>query len=294
MVRLVHLSDIHVTVARLGWQLPDWYSKRLTSWIHYRWLGRRRHFRHADRVLALLIAELPRRGVDHVVFSGDATALGFNAEFGRAAELLRLGELRGLAVPGNHDYCTPAAARSGYFEQHFAGWQQGRRVGAHRYPFAQRVGDLWLIGVNAAKGNRLPWDASGRVGPEQCERLRELLRTLEPGPRVLVTHYPVCLADGRRETFDHGLRDMQAVVDSAAAGGVCLWLHGHRHGPYYFQRPSLAPFPVICAGSATQTHVWSHNEYTIEAGRLHAVRRVFDEHRDEFAELESFELDLPA
>src|SRR4051794_9985715 len=99
MVRLAHLSDVHVTAPRLGWRARDWTSKRLTSWMNLRWLGRRRRFLHADHVLGRLVAELPGRGVEHIIFSGDATALGFDAEFARAARALRVTEVPGLAVP---------------------------------------------------------------------------------------------------------------------------------------------------------------------------------------------------
>ncbi len=292
MVRLAHLSDVHVTAPRLAWRLRDWTSKRLTSWVNLRWLGRRRLFLHADRVLASLIAELPGRGIDHIVFSGDATALGFEAEFARAAELLRVAELPGLAVPGNHDYCTRAAARSGYFEQHFAPWQAGRRIGDHRYPFAQRAGPVWLVGVNAATGNRLPWDASGRVGLDQLARLEALLSELEPGPRLLVIHYPVLLSNGSREPFNHGLHDVRRVIEIAERGDVRLWLHGHRHSPYRLPGAIGAMFPILCAGSATQAGISSYNEYTIEGSRLQGVRRVFEEKRDGFLDAESFELAL--
>ena len=54
------------------------------------------------------------------------------------------------------------------FEDAFAPWQQGRRIGVHPYPFAQQVGPVWLIGVNAATGNRLPWNATGAVLGVRC------------------------------------------------------------------------------------------------------------------------------
>src|SRR5436853_62013 len=72
-----------------------------------------------------------------------------------------------------------------------APWQQGVRIDENTYPFAQKVGPVWLVGVNSARGNLLPWDASGQVGPEQCQRLAALLGQLDEGPRILVTHYPV-------------------------------------------------------------------------------------------------------
>lgn len=285
-VRLAHLSDIHVTAPRLGWQRADWFNKRLAAWFNYRWLGRRFRFRHGDEVLAILVEDLRRRDIDHVIFSGDATALGFEAELRRAVEWLKVGDVfaRGLAVPGNHDYCTVPAATSGLFERYFAPWQQGERIDGETYPFAQQVGQAWLVAVNSCTGNRWAWDAGGSVGREQLLRLERLLAALAPGPRILVTHYPVCLASGKPERRSHGLRDLGEVVTVARRGGVRLWLHGHRHGPYFIDKSSLAPFPVICAGSATQTGCWSYTEYTLAENAVTVLRRTFDPESHSFAD----------
>src|SRR5439155_18065404 len=89
-VRLAHFSDIHLTAKPLGWQLRDWFNKRLTGWLNLRLLRRSRRFRQADNIIVALVAELRRRRPDAIVFSGDATALGFPSEFERAAALLGL------------------------------------------------------------------------------------------------------------------------------------------------------------------------------------------------------------
>jgi 3',5'-cyclic AMP phosphodiesterase CpdA len=230
------------------------------------------------------------------VFSGDATALGFEEEVRRAAELLGLDTeeaLPGLAVPGNHDYCTHAAMRSGHFERHFARWQEGTRVTNEVYPFAQRIGQAWLVGVNSCTANRLPHDARGRVGAEQLGRLEKLLASLEPGPRILVTHYPICLARGEPEHAFHGLRDLDDLLAVARRGGVVLWLHGHRHSHYHHPHSERTPFPIICAGSATHHGLWSYSDYTLSGQRLRAVQRVFDEHKGCFRDGHVFKLDLP-
>ena len=166
-VRLAHLSDIHITASPLGWKLSDWFTKRVTGWINLSLLGRGESFADAERVLAVLMAELRERPPDHIVFSGDATALGFPSEIARAAAGLQVGDATlppALAVPGNHDYYLPSVAASGTFEKHFAPWQYGQRIGDDVYPFAQRVGPLWLIGLNSCTGNRWPSDAAGSVG----------------------------------------------------------------------------------------------------------------------------------
>jgi 3',5'-cyclic AMP phosphodiesterase CpdA len=293
MVRLCHLSDIHVTTQPLGWRFEDWCNKRLAAWFNLRVLGRGFRFRDADTVLQTLMDELHDHPPDRLIFSGDATALGFESEIVHAAVSLGLTKsttLPGLAVPGNHDYCTIPAEHSGHFEKHFAPWQQGERVDGALYPFAQKVGHVWLIAVNTATGNRRPWDASGAVEPTQLQRLATLLHRLEGGPRILVTHYPVCKANGAIERASHGLRDLEEVVRTAANGGISLWLHGHRHHAYHLAKPPQAPFPVICAGSTTQNGLWSFGDYLIEDNHLAAIRRAYDPAARAFREVEAFEL----
>jgi 3',5'-cyclic AMP phosphodiesterase CpdA len=296
MIRLAHLSDIHITANPLGWQWNDWFTKRYLGWVNFRWLGRRYRFRQADEVLRALVADVRSRGPDRVVFSGDASALGFEAEFRRAADLLGLAgsdPLPGLAVPGNHDYYTRAVEASGLFERFFAPWQTGVRVDDAVYPFAQRVGEVWLVGVNSCTGNRWPWDAGGGVRPDQLKRLEQLLARLDAGPRILVTHYPVWLASGKPERRTHGLRNLTDLVEVAVQGGVCLWLHGHRHKAYHHVRTDLTPFPVVCTGSATQSGCWSYGEYVLEGKHFRAERRVFDDDAPGFHDAEAFELNLP-
>src|SRR5205085_818761 len=113
------------------------------------------------------------------------------------------------------------------------------------------------VGVNSATANRWAWDARGAVGQDQLDRLRLLLARLDGGPRILVTHYPIAQASGRRERRVRLLRDLDDLVGVATAGGIGLWLHGHRHDAYHHSAAETAPFPVICAGSATQTGQWS-------------------------------------
>jgi 3',5'-cyclic AMP phosphodiesterase CpdA len=293
---MAHFSDIHVTAEACSWSRPDWFNKRLSAWVNLRLFGRGFRFRHAERVLAALVEDLRQRNYDRLLFSGDATALGFEEEMARAASLLGVGRPDlppGLAVPGNHDYMTRHAAAGGHYERHFSPWQQGERVGDAAYPFAQRVGPLWVVAVNSATANRWAWDASGRVGAEQLVRLERLLDRLEGGPRVLVTHYPVWLADGRRERRIRALRDLDELVNVCARGGISLWLHGHRHHNYHTPPVEQVPFPVICAGSATQHGRWSYKDYTFLGHRLKVVTRVFDREQSAFFDERTYELELP-
>lgn len=294
-VLLAHVSDIHITMKPLRLNRRDLFTKRLTGWINLRYLGRARRFRMAEEVLSTAMTEVRRRRPDHFIFSGDATNLGAETEFARAASLLGVGDPEmppALAVPGNHDYYTRKVVNARIFEQHFGPWQVGHRVDDEVYPFAQRVGHVWLIGVNSSTANRWPWDAAGRVGPAQMERLRRLLTSLAPGPRILVTHYPVSLRNGRPENRFHHLRDVRELVAVAAHGGVSLWLHGHRHGAYHVTDPRVAPFPIICVGSTTQYGLWSYNEYTIHGLQFRVLRRTFCPDTRTFRDGKSFDLEL--
>jgi 3',5'-cyclic AMP phosphodiesterase CpdA len=277
-VRLAHFSDLHLTTTLLGWRAADWLNKRLTGWLSSHLMPRGQRFRDAGTVVEALWRDLEARRPDHLIFSGDATMLGFESEMRCAAGLLHVsdGQIPGLAVPGNHDYYTRAAAASGLFERYFARWQEGVRVDEAVYPFAQRAGPVWLIGVNTCRGNRLIWDASGFIDRAQLDRLTLLLKRLDPGPRVIVTHYPICLAGGGLEKRHRRLRNLGDLVAVAAAGGVKAWLHGHRHDSYSVAESALAPFPVICAGSATEAGHWSYTEYVIAGDTLRGQRRVYD------------------
>jgi hypothetical protein len=88
------------------------------------------------------------------------------------------------------------------------------------------------------------------------------------------------------------LRDLAATVRVAADGGIGLWLHGHRHHPYFVANPPTAPFPIICAGSATQMGIESYGEYEISAQRLVGRRRVYDQAAAAFRDGEVFEMEL--
>jgi 3',5'-cyclic AMP phosphodiesterase CpdA len=295
-IRLAHFSDIHLTATPLGWRLRDLLTKRVTGWTNLK-IGRGRRFRNAEAMVRAMMSDLRARACHRVIFSGDATTMGFESEFIAAARCLSLApgppELPGIAVPGNHDYYIRRAQSGGYFERYFEPWQHGERIDGEVYPFAQRVGHCWLIGVNSARSNFLLWDARGGIGPAQLERLRELLRKLSPGPRIIVTHYPLYLADGTPEHRWRRLRSWKNIQKVAAEGGIALWLNGHRHTGYVLPpNPPEQPFPIICAGSATQRDRWSWNEYSIARSNLTLRRRTWNPSTQQFVESETRELQL--
>lgn len=292
-IRVAHFSDIHITTPIRSWKTEDWFNKRFAAWVNLRLLGRGHRFRHAERFVEALNRDLEVLNPDHLIFSGDATAMGFPEEMERAASLLPIGIRPGLAVPGNHDYCTASAKKSQAFEQQFAPWQQGERLDGNTYPFAQRVGPVWFVAVNSAAANRWAWDARGEVTDPQLGRLELLLERLDDAPRILVTHYPIMLANGRPERAVRALRDLDQLVDVATRGRVSLWLHGHRHDWFFHPANDRYPFPIVCAGSATQNGRWSYSDIQIESGRLQIAQRSYDETSQGFKEARKFDFHLP-
>lgn len=295
MVKLCHFSDVHLTSRPLGWTMRDVLGKRTTGWMNVTLLGRGGRFRYASRIVEVLRRDLATRLNDHLVFSGDASMLGFDAELVSAATKIGVYDESlppGIAVPGNHDVYVARAERKGIFETAFAPWQQGQRVGAEIYPFAQKVGHVWLIALNSARANFWMWDATGKVGESQLDRLRQLTASLTPGPRIVVSHYPLLMQKRMPEPQWHRLRDWRRAHEVAAECGVNLWLHGHRHGWYVLPAGGKLQFPTICAGSATQTRRWGYHEYVIEDWKLNGLRRVYDPKIGAFTNAERFELQL--
>ena len=154
-----HFSDIHISSASFPWKPRNLFSKSFAAWINLRILGRRKHFEHSASLLIALQKDILQQNPDGLVFSGDASAMGFENEIEDAAKVLKTGDsahIPGIAVPGNHDLHNHWSNHVGYFEKHFANWQTGIRVDDHFYPFAKKIGSVWFIGVNSATPTILP------------------------------------------------------------------------------------------------------------------------------------------
>jgi 3',5'-cyclic AMP phosphodiesterase CpdA len=299
MLRLSHVSDVHIFCPEARWALSDWFSRRLAGWANVRFLSRGHHFRDAVGVLRALATDVQERRPDCLIFSGDATALGTEEEFALSASLLRVGDPAmppGLAVPGNHDYYTFRSMKRGHFEKYFAPWLVGERVDEAMYPFARKVGPVYLIALNSAKPNRWFWDATGRVARDELDRLRRLceLPHIAACPRILVTHYPICLANGTPEKRYHGLLNLHEMLRVVQECGISVWLHGHRHRPYEVFTSHVCTLPSICAGSGTQEGLWSYAEYTLDGESWTISRRQYEPGTAKFAAGASCVWSLPS
>jgi hypothetical protein len=97
---------------------------------------------------------------------------------------------------------------------------------------------------------------------------------------------------GRVERRSHRLLDHKAALAAATEAGIGLWVHGHIHQPFVHEPGLVIPFPVICAGSATQTNRWAHNEYVLDGSELTMTRRVWNPEEGRFDEAATYQFSL--
>ena len=190
-----------------------------------------------------------------MVVTGDLTQLGLRRELHDARRWLeRLGSPGSVSVvPGNHDAQSWNSARA---TQH--PWddyvpspeREGVRFEA-RFPTLSSRDGVALIGVSTATPTPL-FDASGRIGRGQLERLEAMLvrHRAEGRVRVLAMHHaPEPDVTHRRRS----LRDASSLRAVLRRAGAELVIHGHLHRTH---RGALAgpdgPIPVVGVASASR------------------------------------------
>jgi len=260
-VRVLHFSDIHIGLGLGRVPLRDWPGKRLAGGINLL-RGRGRRFEGALDKLPLLTEVAGAEGVDLVVFSGDFTAMGTDAELSaaRAAiEPLLALSASFVCVPGNHDIYARDVVREKRFEKHFGDLLETDVPGLRTdgaWPLVRLVGEddggVAVICLNSARPNPAPWRSSGRIPHRQLEALREALRRPEIKHRfvLIVTHYAPRLADGGPDTPTHRMVNAEKFLETCAGVERGAILCGHVHRTYRVRVPGVGP-EIFCAGSAT-------------------------------------------
>lgn len=258
--RLAHLSDLHLPPppGAFGWR--DVLSKRLLSRIAWR----RKHREHRPQVLAQIIADLRSHAPDHIAITGDLTNYASPAEYEAARLWLEaLGPAHDITVsPGNHDALVETKGG-----RPFAAWtpwlgDQGELA----FPQVRVRDDVALFNLCSAVPTA-PHLATGRLGPEQLERLDAALG--DPAYRdlfrvVLIHHPPIPGAVSKRKS----LEDQDGLRAILARHGADLVLHGHAHEASVATAPGPdgAAIPVLGAPSASAVGERGH-----PAARWHGV-----------------------
>jgi 3',5'-cyclic AMP phosphodiesterase CpdA len=234
MLRIAHISDLHV----LSPQAFKWrrivFNKRLTGYANLLWHRGRVYRRdYLATVLSAAAAE-----ADQLVVTGDITNLSLEPEFEEARALLDAAArtVEVTVVPGNHDVYLPRIHAERRFPRHFRPFlrsdlpELARDLPAGPFPCVKLRGPAAIIALSSAVP-RPPFVASGCVGAAQLAALEEVLAHREVALRtpVLLIHHPpvdrrIRLAQLRDGLVDAGL--LRGVLAPLARG---LVLFGHLH-----------------------------------------------------------------
>ena len=273
MSRLVHLSDIHLQI--------DWRQRSLWSsgWrgapgrFELHGLGRLRRFHGVhDRIRRLLDAVM-KREPDHVLLTGDLTALGDATEFSQVRSLFAplLAEGRLTVVPGNHDRYTDAPGARG-FERIFADVLKSdlpQYADTRGYPFVKLLGKrLAIVGLDSTRVNSWGHYVLGRLGQTQLRTLTRVLDDPQLSGRTLLvlTHHGPAGPSGSFDWRESGLIDAAALMRRLRGKSVVVH-HGHSHHRYWHPAREGAPH-VFGGGSSTEGSRAGFWQVEIDSHRL--------------------------
>ena len=253
MFTLAHVTDWHATDPR-GAGVRPLLGKRFFGWLS--WTLRRGRL-HRPEVLSALFRDLKEQQPDHVAVTGDLTNIGLPREFAQAAgQLEALGEPSGVSViPGNHDAYVRIRPEISW--DLWAPYMVSDENPADRalawadYP-TLRIRDRVAL-VGACSAIPTPWfQASGKLGARQLERLDGLLRDLRARDlfRVVLIHHPPISG---ATSWHKRLIGKQFFSKVMREVGAELVLHGHTHlDTLYWLKGPEKQIPVVGVPSASQ------------------------------------------
>jgi len=253
-------------------------NKRILGWLS--WILRRQH-RYRPEVLQTLITDLHQQPHNAVVVTGDITNISLASEFPSAVPWLqKIGAPEKVfIIPGNHDAYIPMSYERSW--QHWEAYLQSDRefqitaslaqpecsnnesedqtsaeiaqkvqLESILFPTVRIRPPVVFIGVNTALPPASWLDANGSVGPQQLERLEQLLQHFAATNlcRVVLIHHPPDEEVAARRR----LTDTAAFCEVLRKVGAELVLHGHLHKTVRRNIPGpTRPIPVIGVRSSS-------------------------------------------
>jgi 3',5'-cyclic AMP phosphodiesterase CpdA len=257
-MRVLHLSDVHVTVPLADLPLREMFNKRFIGAVNLA-LRRQHQFSRAREKLAALGRLAAAEQVDLVICTGDYTGLGTELEFAAARQAVTplLGRPLGyVTVPGNHDIYLSDVVRARRFERHFGDLLRSDLPNASvdgPWPSVRLLGDdVAVIAVNSARPNPQPWRSSGHIPESQLGALAKLCGDASIARRFVfvITHYAPRRPDGSPDKPSHRLDNAEAFLRACSGLRRGAILHGHIHQRFHLALPELA-IKIFGAGSTT-------------------------------------------
>jgi 3',5'-cyclic AMP phosphodiesterase CpdA len=253
-MRLMHVSDIHHQV---DWRARSWASsgvQGLLGRIELHGFGRLARFSEAATKWARILEDVAAHAPDHVLLTGDLTAMGHPDELAAMHEMLRplLDAGRLTLVPGNHDRYVAPRAFERVFEAHLAS-DLPELADAHGYPFVKLLGDdVALVGLDSTRVVGWSQYFVGRLGAAQLAALGRVLehpRVVGRTVHVLSHHGPLS-STGRREWLESALIDGPELL-AALHGREVVLHHGHSHVRSWHRAEAQRPH-LFGGGSSTE------------------------------------------
>jgi 3',5'-cyclic AMP phosphodiesterase CpdA len=284
-MKLGHISDLHVL--KIERPRPwEYFNKRLLGGTN---LLMKRSKSHSSKVVRSALEHLQEQcQVDHIAITGDLSNLALPSEFNESARILASipdASRRVSVIPGNHDYYTYEAARTGRFEHFFAPYIRSDLPGYDTdsgYPYCHLRGDdVAIIGMNSAIPT--PWlFATGKVDAEQLDALGQMLDDPQVRPRfkVVMIHHHLLPFEHSRIEYSRRLINARKVLETLRRRDVDLAIHGHNHHFATLELPHLRGTGTLRICEAGSTSVGSYtnpyfggkfNVYQIEDARLKSI-----------------------
>lgn len=250
------------------------------------------HFGRINPATLGPVLEAAKRLSPHlVIVSGDLTQRARPEQFRESRDFLAALPKPQIVVPGNHDvplynvfrrFVSPLASYRRYITDDLEPFYQDEEIAA--------------IGINTARSFTFK---GGRINEAQVARVRERLCALPPETtRILVTHHPFDLPEGRTE--DDLVGRARMAMEEFVACGADVIVSGHlhvfhtTHTAIRYRLPGRSAL-LVQAGTATSTRERgepnSFNVLRIDRPRISVDRHVFESAARGFvpAALEIFE-----
>lgn len=274
MIRLAHLSDIHISsVSQTLTHM--WTSKRLLGGANML-LRRRREL--INDLLPVVVEHIQQQQLDHVIVTGDFSTTALDKEFEGARQVLLpfIEENRLTAIPGNHDLYTQGSVKKQVYERFFQDCHGVTEAGSV-YPHVRHLDEnIALIGVNTCLATGL-FQAWGEVDPAQLQRLKTILKREEGRMRIVLLHHYFQDRKGTEGHHARNLHNRTEVMKLLKECGADMVLHGHEHARYRYTIPGPdGEIPVFNPGPTTRRghkpeHWGGYLEYGVEDGVLKSI-----------------------
>jgi len=236
---------------------------------------RPRNSTNARRLLEYIV----RRGVDHVVLTGDITANAGPVDFAEARRILEpfglLNPARLTVVIGNHDVFGgvqvpedilgfPRRCKETTYERKVEEFREHFREAFQNsfftspfdpFPFAKMIGNVLLVGINTvAPYSRIrnPLGSNGEVGSVQFRRLETILGAdvFQKRKKIILAHHHFSRNEGKQpasvnsvwgtiENQTMRLHGKKPLCRLFRSHGVEIVLHGHVHRNAEYRRKGV-------------------------------------------------------